>query len=97
MKVVRCNETKFKQDFEKQRGFAADLITAAGLPESTLMLLGFGREINEGNEDFAAFYLVDKDGKEYTAAVPKAGLRAFSIGILDALEKEAEAKAEAEE
>lgn len=97
MKVVRCNETKFRKNFEIQKVLAAELITTAGLPEDTLMLVGFGRSIDEDHKDYAAFYLVDKDGETHTAAVPKAGLRAFSIGILDALEKEAEAKAEAEE
>lgn len=85
MKVNKCNCSGDDDRIIESKNDIAKILKGSGMPADVLAITSVG--FLGDSSDFPIIYLVNRDGKEFTAAIQREPLRELCEAILEALDK----------
>lgn len=85
MKVNKCECSRDDDRVIESKAGIARVLKEAGMPADVLAITSVGFAGND--PDFPVIYLVNKNGKEFTAAIQREPLKELCKTILEELEK----------
>ena len=85
MKVNKCNCPRDDKRVIESKADIARTLKEAGMPADVLPITSVGFAGND--PDFPVIYLINKNGKEFTAAIQREPLKELCRTILEELEK----------
>ena len=85
MKVNKCNCPRNDKRVIESKADIARTLKEAGMPADVLAITSVGFAGND--PDFPVIYLINKNGKEFTAAIQREPLKELCRTILEELEK----------
>ena len=85
MKVNKCECSRDDDRVIESKADIARVLKEAGMPADVLAITSVGFAGND--PDFPVIYLINKNGKEFTAAIQREPLKELCKTILEELEK----------
>jgi len=85
MKVNKCECSRDDDRVIESKAGIARVLKEAGMPADVLAITSVGFAGND--PDFPVIYLINKNGKEFTAAIQREPLKELCRTILEELEK----------
>ncbi len=85
MKVNKCNCPRDDKRVIESKADIARTLKEAGMPADVLAITSVGFAGND--PDYPVIYLINKNGKEFTAAIQREPLKELCKTILEELEK----------
>lgn len=85
MKVNKCECSSDDDKVIESKADIARVLKEAGMPADVLAITSVGFAGND--PDFPVIYLINKNGKEFTAAIQREPLKELCKAILEELEK----------